>query len=260
MKLISVTKGVAALAVALTFAGGTSGVVQAKTPPTPNASASAAKATDLSTVKSKCNDAVQKRLTTLTGDVGKINGAGDLSGSDKSSLLSIASSDSSGLTALDATIQADTTVLQARSDCKKIVDDYRVYVLFEPQMHFVIAADRITAAVTKISGLESQLQTAINGISDPTQKAAAQAALTDLESKLTATQAAISGITAQVLALTPSGYPGNIGTLQSAKSAAQSAKSDLQAGRADVTTIRDALKAGHTGKHSPAPSPSPSAT
>jgi hypothetical protein len=171
-----------------------------------------------------------------------------LNSGDKSALLATESSDASGLTALDATIQADTTFAQAKTDCEKIVNEYRVFVVFEPQVHLVIAADQIGAASTKIASLASQLQQKLGSNTNPV----VQAALADLQKQVGAAQTSVTGLSATVLAQTPSGYPGNKSTFSSALASIKSAKSDLEQARADIETIKNAIKP------SASPSPTPS--
>jgi hypothetical protein len=254
MKSPSLRVKVSITAAFLAFGVASASVVQASTSRTPNASLKAAAADVLSTVKSKCDTAVKNRVSALGADITNINSDTTISSSDKSSLLATANSDITGLEALDATIQSDTTVLVARSDCQKIVTDYRVYVLFEPQAHLTISTDRVAGAITKLQSISSTLATIVGKIADPTQKATAQTALIDFNSKLAAIQSSSSGLSS-VLGLTPSGYPANKSALQTLQSALVTIRGDLQAMRADVETIRNAVEASR-----PSPSSSPSPT
>lgn len=253
MKSPSLRIKVSITAALLAFAVASANVVQASAPRTPNASLKAAAADVLSTVKSKCDTAVKNRVSALGGDITNIKSDTTISSSDKSSLLGTANSDIAELQALDTTIQSDTTVLAARSDCQKIVTQYRVYVLFEPQAHLTISTDRVAGAVTKLQGISSTLATIVGKISDPTQKATAQTALANFNNKLAAVQSSSSGLSS-VLGLTPAGYPANKSTLQTLQSALLTIRGDLQAMRADVETIRNAVEASPNSSPSPAPS------
>jgi len=220
----------------------------AATPPTPKTPAATGQG--LAILKQKCDQAVQKRETALGNDATKINAATGLTSSDKSALLATESSDASGLTALDATIQADTTFSQAKTDCEKIVTQYRVFVVFEPQVHLVIAADTVGSAATKITSLASELQQKLGSNQNP----AVQAALADLQKQVAAAQASVSGLSATVLAQTPSGYPGNKSVFTSALASVQSAVSDLKQARSDIDTIKDALQPSSGATPTPTPS------
>jgi hypothetical protein len=113
-----------------------------------------------------------------------------------------------------------------------------VYVLVTPQVHLTIAADRVAYIATLFSPVEAKLQAAIDKAKAHGKNvAAAQAADDDLKAKVTAASAAVSGVPAEVLALTPAGYPGNRTTLEAARSSLQTARADLAAARADVTKV-----------------------
>src|ERR1019366_8299375 len=73
---------------------------------------------------------------------------------DKATLLSQLSADASGLQTLLGTIDADTTVAKALADTETIVTGYRVFLLEQPKVHLVIAADTET---TIESNLQSKL-------------------------------------------------------------------------------------------------------
>ena len=76
-----------------------------------------------------------------------------------------------------------------------IVTDYRVYVLENPKIHEVIAADGITKVDGTFETLIPELQTLINNSSvSATVKAQAQADLNDLTSKVNASHTSISGV------------------------------------------------------------------
>ncbi len=198
----------------------------------------------LAALKAHCDDAAHRRLGSLSSDASYVAQSRALTGPDRTTLAGQISADRSGLTALDATIQADTTVAQARTDCQKIVADYHVYVLEEPKIHEVIAADGVTAANAAFTKLIPELQALINTSAVPAdQKARAQTALEDLRSKVTASTTSISGVTASVINLTASGYPGNAVVLKSAAQNISTAKGDLDGARGDVNTILHAL--GH---------------
>ena len=226
--------------------------------PTPNPTRQQTQAANLATVKAKCDAQVQKRLTTLGDEGTTINAATDLSSGDKAQLLSTDTGDTSGLTTLDATIQADTTMVDALKDCRNIVVDYRVYLLFGPQVHMTIAADRLGSINAKLQALAAQLAQLLAQSKAPAADlTAAQAALTDLNAKVAAAEAADAGQSAAVLALTPQGYPGNVSALHAVRQALDTSRGDLKGARADVEIIRNALRQDHgTSSSSPGPSPS----
>jgi hypothetical protein len=192
----------------------------------------------LATLKAHCNVAVQRRLATLTVDNTFVKDSAAVSSSDRAALEGQISADKTGLTALNTTIQADTTYHQAWADCQTIVSGYRVYVLEDPKIHEVIAADGVTKVDATFATLIPELQALINNASvSATVKAQAQTDLNDLTSKVDASQTSISGVSASVINLTPAGWPGNQVDLQSARQNIKTAHSDLDGAAADANKI-----------------------
>ena len=187
--------------------------------------------------------AIQRRLTWLGTLQNRVDSATHLAAGDRSSLDSLLSHDVTGLTALGATIAADTDMTTLRNDVHRIADDYRVYVLVTPQVHLTIAADRVDAIAALFTPIENKLQAAVH-----TAKAkgkdvtAAQAALDDLKAKVAGADAAVSHVPSQVLVLTPEGYPANRSTLLAARASLQTARGDLSAARSDITTVLNDLR------------------
>ena len=89
--------------------------------------------TILACIKSRAATAISNRETALQQMTTDINNSADITSSDKSTLLGQIQADESGLTALNATIQADTTAQQAWTDAQTIVTGYRVYLLEAPK-------------------------------------------------------------------------------------------------------------------------------
>jgi hypothetical protein len=192
----------------------------------------------LASLKVHCNVAVQRRLATLTVDNTFVKDSAAVSSGDQAALEGQISADKTGLTALDTTIQGDTTYHQAWADCQTIVTGYRVFVLEDPKIHEVIAADGITKVDASFATLIPELQALINNASvSATDKAQAQTDLTDLTSKVNASQTSISGVSASVINLTPAGWPGNQVDLKSARQNIKIAHSDLDGAAADANKI-----------------------
>lgn len=236
-------RGIATLTVTAGLGLAGSVAVDADTTPSPSPvpSATSGPATppaNLATLKARCNAAVQRRLGTLGADDTFVKQSAALTSADRAKLEGQITSDESGLTALDATIQGDTTWQQAHADCQRIVTDYRVYVLENPKIHEVIAADGIGGVNGSFETLIPELQALIDNSSvPPSVKAEAQTDLNDLTSKVDASRASISGVTASVINLTPAGYPGNKVDLESARQNIKTARGDLSGARSDVSHI-----------------------
>jgi hypothetical protein len=241
----TIARGVATLTLTAGLGLAGSVAVDADTTPVPSPSATptaAPHAISLAALKVRCNVAVQRRLGTLGADDTFVKQSGALTSSDRSALEGQIGADQTGLTALDTTIQGDSTFAQARADCERIVTDYRVYVMEDPKIHEVIAADDVSTVNATFETLIPELQSLINASSvSATVKAQAQADLNDLTSKVSASHTSISGVTASVINLTPAGWPGNQVVLVSARSNISTARTDLAGARADVSHILQLL-------------------
>jgi hypothetical protein len=236
------------IATAMTTAGlglAGAGAVDAQTTPGTSPSAVPSRvpqSVSLAALKARCNDAVQRRLSTLHADETFVNQSSALSSADRATLESQISADEQGLTTLDETIQGDTTLAQAHADCERIVSGFRVYVLEDPKIHEAIAADGVGKVNASLQTLIPELPSLINASTvSTTDKAAAQHDLNDLTSKVDASQTSISGVTASVINLTPAGWPGNQVDLQSARQNIKTARTDLEGARADVNHILQLL-------------------
>jgi len=241
----TIARGVATLT--LTAGLGLAGpvAVDAGTTPAPSPSATptaAPHSISLAALKVRCNSAVQRRLGTLAADDSFVKRSGALTSADRTALEGQISADQTGLTALDKTIQSDSALAPARADCELIVTDYRVYVMEDPKIHEVIAADGVSTVNATFETLIPELQSLINASPvSATVKAEAQADLNDLTSKVSAAHTSISGVTASVINLTPAGWPGNQVDLKSAHSNIGTARTDLAGARADVGHILQLL-------------------
>jgi hypothetical protein len=227
----------AALAAAVVVGFSSVAAASASTSPSPSPSSTASGAS-LTNLKARCNAAVQRREGTLSADMSFVQQSKALSDSDRATLESQISADATGLTALDQKIQGDATYQQAHTDCQQIVLGYRVYVLEDPKIHEVIAADGVSDVNTMYETLIPQLQQLINASSkSQSVKMQAQTYLNDLRDKVHASENSISGVSASVLNLQPAGYPGNRVDLQSAAQNIATARTDLDGARGDVSTI-----------------------
>ena len=233
-------RGAATLTVTAGLGLAGSVAVDAAGTPTPSPTAApitVPNTTALATLKAHCNVAVQRRLATLAADNTFVKGSAATTG-DQATLEEQIGADEAGLTALDATIQGDATYHQAWADCQTIVTGYRVYVLEDPKIHEVIAADGISKVDATFATLIPELQALIDNASvSATVKAQAQTDLNDLTSKVDASHTSISGVAASVIDLAPAGWPGNQVDLKSAQQNIKTAHSDLDGAARDANQI-----------------------
>ena len=233
-------RGMATLTVTagLGLAGSVAVDAAAPTTPTPSPATSTGNPALLSSVKSLCNIGVQRRLAVLAADDTFVKTSVALTSSDQSTLEGQIGADESGLTALDKTIQSDSTYAKVLSDCGLIVTDYRVYVMEDPKIHEVIAADGVSEVDSTFETMIPELQNVINASAvSATDRAQAQSDLNNLTGKVNASHTSISGVTASVINLLPSGWPGNQAELKSARQNITAAWTDLSGARTDVNNI-----------------------
>ncbi len=189
---------------------------------------------------------IDRRLVTITKLQGRVSAARGLTDADRAALQSQLAADTSGLTALRATIDGETNVTALRADLKQIVTNFRIYVLMAPKTAEVIAADTELAAVTRLGTVESRLQARIDADNaagkDTTQ---AQSDLAAMQAKVVQVALLVQGIPPAVLPLTPAQY--NAGTarpiLMSSRTSLRTGRGLLVGARADAVACRTALKA-----------------
>jgi hypothetical protein len=200
---------------------------------------------EVDAVRARCDAAVDKRLTTLDDLTTRVQSAKRVSDAEKQPLLASIDATRSGLTTLRSEIDGDTQLTDLRTDCKRIVDDYRVYVLLAPQVRLTIAADASKQAVNAldqaIPKVETAIQNAANAGKDVTEP---NELLDDVKAQRASASSLAEGVLAAVSPLTPADY--NAGraqpVLNTARADMKTALDDLRKARNDIRTIRDDLR------------------
>jgi hypothetical protein len=187
---------------------------------------------------------IDRRLVTIERLQGAVDDARALTDAHEAALEAILGRSAAGLRALRAEIQADTTVAELRADLKRIVEDYRIYVLVTRQVKLVRAADEVDAAADRLTAAAGRLAQAIetaaaNG-KDVTE---ARAHLGAMNAAIDAAQAEVAGDADAVLVLTPADW--NAGTakpiLDAAQASVVAARADLKTATAEARAVRAAL-------------------
>ncbi len=223
----------------------------------PAASTKGEKATQrLSNLKNRADKEVDRRVASLNNLVGKVNSIKRLTDSQKSTFVSQIQTEVTNLTTLKAKIDADTDLDTLKADIKSIVNSYRVYALFIPKIHLLVAADGMLETADKFTALVTKLQTKIQAAQGAGKDVSSlQATLTDLQSKITDAKNQANQVISTVTPLAPEGYPGNKTTLQTASNMLKTGRADFKAARDDAKTIVSGLKA--LGVKQPGASSSP---
>ncbi|MBV9410330.1 MAG: hypothetical protein JO148_01930 [Acidimicrobiia bacterium] len=221
----------------------------AQTSPTPTDPPPPARVTDL---KARADEAVKDRLSQIDTLSGRLTSAGADCGQNAEVVAQLAD-DKSGLQALDATIQAETDPAKARTEYREIFIDYRIYWLQTPKTSQVVACDRGSKADATLTALRQKIQSRVDEAkAKGYDVTAAQAALDDMTSKLTAAATSANQASSSVAGLQPdkgdaSVLSSNLSTLSAGRQGLRTAWTDLQTARHDARTAIDDLKNLHKG-------------
>src|SRR3954468_14462020 len=187
----------------------------------------------LDAVKQAAHTAVTNRVTALNRAITAVNQAPNL-GTDQAALVTTMQHDISGLGDLDTTIQADTTVGDAKADARKVFTDFRVFALVLPVTHMVVATDRIdNAVIPRLDDVVTKLQGLITEANATNQ----QATLDDMKTQIAAAQTATNGLSADLQAFTPAQYNADHSLLSGDRAKLRTARADLQKARQDAKSI-----------------------
>ena len=149
-----------------------------------------------------------------------------------------------GLTALRATVAAETTIKALRADAQSMVNDYRVFILRAPQVHGTCTADNETAAVARLREVADKLSAGVAAAKQGgTDTAAAEADLAAMDRELDAAEAALAGQVDRLLAIAPG--PDGDAIKEQVKSVRQKLRAAWQALRravAEAKQVREFLK------------------
>ena len=203
-----------------------------------------AQAGPIDAAKKICDAAVARRLTSLGAVKADLDATPSVASADRATLDSQIDATVTGLTALRATFDADATLAKVRTDCRRVVSDYRVYAVLIPRVELVRAAGRVQAAAGTLKHLAGLLQAGVNAARGQSKDTtSAQGYVTDLGLKADAASRAVAGVPAAVLALDAAGSPGNRPALVGARAAVDSAHGALTGAIAAAGSAIAALKA-----------------
>ncbi|MGH2511112.1 MAG: hypothetical protein ACRDGQ_00350 [Candidatus Limnocylindrales bacterium] len=170
---------------------------------------------------------INRRFVTLDTLTRLVNGSDVLTSEHKVDLRDVNSTnpasfaaERTGLTALKASIDSDTTAAALRSDIAKIAPDYRVYLLVVPKTHLVVASDAAEKASARLGTLGTDLQNLINlAKADGRDVTKAQAALDEMNADVAQASGLLAPVAGTILPLSPSDW--NNGTAGPALTAAR---------------------------------------
>ena len=202
-------------------------------------------------LKSRADQEINRRVKSLNYLIKRINSLKRLTTDQKTSLTSQVQVQIDSLNALKVKIDADTDMTILKTDVKSIVDSYRIYALFMPQIGILTAANEILDTIDKFNVYVTRFQTKITALqATGADVTSLQASLTDMQNKLKEAASLAQSASSSAMPLTPAGYPDNKSVLTSAKTNLMNARKDLQAARQDGLAISQGLKAAGSGSSS----------
>lgn len=188
----------------------------------------------LEAAKSVATGAITRRLLALRDLQTAAKSTSRLSDPDRAALANQLQDQINGLTTLNAKIQGDSDPAAVRADASRIVTDYRVYVLTIPKARGVMAADIELNAAARLTRLADRLASPIDqAAAKGKDTSKAQADLTSLRARLTAVTGTVTPLPAALVALAPSGYPGNRAVLEQSRATLRTGR----AGLADAVSL-----------------------
>ena len=202
-----------------------------------------AQQTRLSDIKSKGDQEITRRLTTLANLTAKINAATKLNATDKTTLTNEVATTISGLTSLKTQLDSETTLSGAKTDAQAIYSQYRVYALVAPKVGLIKVADDQQATEVKLIAQAQKLQARITAAQQAQKDVTSlQNQLNDLNTKVAAAQAVSSKVESSVIGLEPTDYNSDHAILSGYNDQLKTARSNNQAAITDAKNIISGLK------------------
>jgi hypothetical protein len=196
----------------------------------------------LSGLQTDAAAAVSLRVDDLNAAIAKVNADPRL-GADGGALAAYLQADIAPLQALGQKIAGDTIESTAAADYATIFTNFRVLALVLPAAHIAGAADQMGATtVPKLTALGTKAAAHVNA----SNQGVLQPLINDLNAQIAAATNATAGVSATVLAYTPTQWNANHDLLASGRGSVQSAGSVLAKAHADLKQIAAVVKPAET--------------
>jgi hypothetical protein len=195
-------------------------------------------------VKTRCLAQIDRRQRALEAERKRLAEADALTDAHRAALTRINESTSNGLAALADEIQAEDNGEELRSECRRIVDDFRVFTLVRPRARLVLASDRELKAVERLTGVAADIQKAIDDAkADGRDTTEAEAKLAEMKDATATAQSEASGVFDSVIDITPADFNANHEVLDPARDAVKAAREAI---RTAVSAGRAAMESLHS--------------
>lgn len=249
MKTFSLLRTTAVATVVSLFAGVSfvplaSAATATTTTTTSTAATAGCNATALADIIKNGTAMIAKRQSDLSSLKTKVSDFKNVTAADKQTVLSQIATASSGLAALQKTLNADTTVSGARADCNNIYTNFRVYLLIVPKVQVVRVADNQIVREDALSSLAANKLSPLVAKSKLSagDKVTANGLLSEAEQKLRDARALSAAAIATVMPLQPSDYNSNHQLMLTYFTNLKTAHTDLTTAHADEVKVFTMLK------------------
>jgi hypothetical protein len=205
--------------------------------------------------KSAADKQIAARVDSLNKLLTRVQAMVHLTADEKSSISVTVSGNISSLNALQSKIDADaTTTLKA--DIQSITKGERIYLLVEPQIAILAAADRAASIGDMFTALAGKIATRLAS----TPNATASSLLADLQAKVADVETQSAAAISETASLQPdngvaSVRASNTAALKDARSKIQAAQKDLKTAYQDAAQIVKAIKGAQPMTSSTSTSP-----
>jgi len=199
----------------------------------------------LTTAKSRADQEITRRITAMNALLTRVNAMTRVDASFKTTLAANIQIQITALTALQATIDSDTTASTLKVEIQSITKSYRIFALVLPQANIGAAADRVQTVSGLMLTLSSKLSSRLAS-STTTDNASSSAALADANAKIADAQLQATASIGHIAGLQPDNgnkttMAANTAALKLARADIKVAQQDLAAARKDFASVMGAL-------------------
>ena len=161
--------------------------------------------------------------------------------SDRTALSTLITTDQAALVTDAANAASATTYAQLDAVHLAVINGERVYSVVTAQVHLVIGADNDTVSEAGYTSLVTELTPLVSELGS----SKATALLGDITSRVTAASSLTTGVSAEALALSPAGYPGNESQIKTWTYQLGEVAKDLSVAKSEVMAIEDIALGTH---------------
>lgn len=202
----------------------------------------------INNLQTKAAAEIQRRTTSLSELITKLNNMKHLSDTQKVTLTTKIQTEITNLNMLLAKIQSNSDAGSLKSDVQSIVTSHRIYALFMPQIRLLAGADLLLEVSEKMSSFSGKLQTRITSAQNSGHDTTSlQALLKDMNEKITDAKTQANTVITDITPLTPEGYPANKTILEQAKIKLQTGIQDLKTAGLSARQIIQGLVVANPG-------------